>query len=677
MNKITFSAKRPWRNTKFFFIPVILLLLLSLPQCTGKKEPPQQNPAKNQEQAAKPAEPSPQPDKKGFQSLPAEEQQAHLQAKAKAYQPPEAATRVLPFDPADWKTNDQYDFIGDPAAQKGGQFTRVWEEFPPNLRTDGPNSNLIQTATIHNLIYEGMLNLHTTTLKFIPNLATHWKISEDKRTFWFRLNPKARFSDGSEVTSDDVYWSFWHLTEEDRQDPYNRILFHNSFETPEIIDKYTIKVQTKKLNWRLFLYFSASMKIFPAEYIRISGEEYLAGYQWRFMPGSGPYIMNVEDLKKPTELALIRRPDWWGRNERWATGLYNFDRLRFLVVSKRELEFEKFKANELDYYRVSKAQRWVEECNFESVQKGWVKKRRIKTEAPQGYNGFCFNMRKPPFNDRRVRMAWAYLYNREKLMEELFFNQYDFIDSCYPGRSWANPDNPKVRYNPRKAALLLKEAGYTERNKHGVLVGPDGKPFHVTLEITSDTMKRIFTTVIKDYRRAGIDITLKRIDFRTRYKKVSDRQFTVTYQWWGAITFPNPESSWHSNLADEKNNNNLSGYRSNRVDKICDDYNVCFDQDERVRQIRAIDGIICNDYPYAFGWFSNRERILYWDKFGHPARYFSRTGDYRDILSMWWIDPDREKGLKQAMAAGKTLEQGTVEVQPWDDLGEQKLPDDE
>jgi len=326
---------------------------------------------------------------------------------------------------------------------------------------------------------------------------------------------------------------------------------------------------------------------------------------------------------------------------------------------------------------VRKAQRWVEECNFEAAQKGWVKKRRIKTEAPQGFSGFCFNMRKPPFNDKNVRMAWAYLFNREKLMEKLFFNQYDFIDSYYPGRMWENPKNRKIRYNPRRAAGLLARAGYKKRNEQGILIGPDGKPFEVTMELGYPELKRIFTVVQEDFLKAGIRLNLKQIDPRTLYKKVRDRQFAVHYQSWGAIIFPNPESSWMSELADTTQNNNVAGFKSRRVDRLCLEYDGCFDQDKRVELIREIDGLIFREHPYALGWYSNRVRILFWRKFGHPTRYFTRTGDERNILSEWWYDPALDKELQEARKSGKVFEQGPVEVQPWDELGEQRLPDDE
>ena len=55
-----------------------------------------------------------------------------------------------------------------------------------------------------NMMYESLLTLDPTTLKYMPVLATHWQISPDKLTFRFRINPNARWSDGEPVVADDV-----------------------------------------------------------------------------------------------------------------------------------------------------------------------------------------------------------------------------------------------------------------------------------------------------------------------------------------------------------------------------------------------------------------------------------------------------------------------------------------
>src|SRR5579862_5737868 len=103
-----------------------------------------------------------------------------------------------------WETNTDFDLIGDPHAVKGGVLSDQIPDFPSTLRLEGPESNTVFNYDVVGAAYEGLLAIHPTTLQYMPALATHWQISPDKLTYRFRINPNARFSDGTPVTSDDV-----------------------------------------------------------------------------------------------------------------------------------------------------------------------------------------------------------------------------------------------------------------------------------------------------------------------------------------------------------------------------------------------------------------------------------------------------------------------------------------
>ena len=103
--------------------------------------------------------------------------------------PPEEELKTIK-----WQTNEDYDYVGDPNARKGGMIRSFWTSYPPTLRTEGPQSNLITLSMIHGYIYESLLSTHPTTLEFMPNLASHWAISDDKMTFWFKMDPDANIA---------------------------------------------------------------------------------------------------------------------------------------------------------------------------------------------------------------------------------------------------------------------------------------------------------------------------------------------------------------------------------------------------------------------------------------------------------------------------------------------------
>ena len=589
----------------------------------------------------------------------------------------EAASKYAPsfppmvkFNAKDWQTNTKFEPIGDKRAKKGGTMTLIWSwpDFPPTIRGEGPNANLAALRELHDMVYDTLVKLHPETLEIMPCLANYWQIAKDKKTFRFKINPKAKWADGSEVTADDVVATWEHMVDSKIKDPYNNIFYGDNFEKPIIEDKYTIKLVTKKLNWRLFVDFGANMKIYPAKYIRIPGEDYLKKYQWKMVMGSGPYEMKRSDLQKGKSISLTRRKDYWAENEPMNIGLHNFDKLKWVVVRDETLQFEQFKKGDFDFYRETTARKWVQETDFDKVKKGWIQKRKIYTKKPQGFSGFIFNMRKAPFNDKRVRLAFCYLFNREKLMDQLFYNQYDFIDSYFPGSIWGNPDNEKIRFNPEKAAKLLADAGWTKRNKEGFLVDKNNKPFEINFEYGVQGLQRVFTVVVEDFKNAGIKINLKLIDTRTLLKKIDERNFILHYQSWTGEVFPNPESSWMSELADKNSSNNLPGFKNKRVDELCKKYNLTFDLKERIKLSKEIDNLIFNEHPYALGWYGPYTRILYFDKFGYPDTYFRKTldGDERDAKSLWWLDESKEKILKDAIKNNKTLKAGKVEVKPWD-----------
>ncbi len=557
-------------------------------------------------------------------------------------------------------------FFGDPRAIKGGTLTSITSRFPATMRIYGQNSNYVENSTIQGMCYEGLITTHPVTLEFMPSLASHWKISDDKMQFWFRINPNARFSDGEEVTADDVVATWDLLMDETILEPSSQLVY-GKFERPVAESKYIVSVRCKKLSWRNLLYFGG-MAILPEHVLRnLDGTDYLKEYQYKMMPGTGVYTIFDDDIVNQESFTLTRRTDYWDAENPMNKYLYNFDRVKFIVVKdNRSLEFEKFKKGEQDFYTVAAAREWIEDCDFESIRKGWVQKRKIFSEKPAGTSGYAFNMRKWPFNDRRVRYAFAYLYDREKMNREMYYNEYSMMNSLYSGSVYENPDNEKVKYNPEKAVQLLREAGYTKRNKDGWLVHEEtGKVLRFEIAIQSGLAYMVTPVqqMLKDY---GIDMQIKFVDGNTNWKNLMERNFTIYLQSWGGLVFPNPETSLHSSLADQTYTNNITGFKDARVDSLLDEYDKCFDQAKRVEIIRQIDGIYSDIHPVAWGIARNYQRLLYWNKFGYPEYMVSRYGgDYRSIFTYWWYDPEKEAKLKEAMEKNLTLPQGELEVRFW------------
>jgi microcin C transport system substrate-binding protein len=564
-----------------------------------------------------------------------------------------------------WDTNTDFDLIGDAHALKGGAFREFMLDFPGTLRIAGPESNTTLNTMISSMVYESLLNVHPTTLDYVPALATHWQISPDKMTYRFRLNPNARWSDGERVVADDVVatWSF--MVDKGLQAPMEQITFEK-FEKPVAESTYIVSVKSKVMNWRNFLYFSG-MPILPSHVLKtVDGARYLKDYNFKLLPGTGPYTVADADVVKGKSVSVRRRPSgYWAENQRRNVGLNNFDEIREIVVRDQKLAFEMFKKGDLDDYFVNVSREWVEELNFDRVQRGLIQKRKIFNDEPKGVSGLAFNTRKEPFSDIRVRKALSLLENRQELIDKLFFKEYVPLNSYYPGGIYENKHNPTNLYDQQAALQLLADAGWKDRDSQGRLV-KNGQPLAVEVLYGDKGQETWMTVYQEELRKVGIGMNLRLVTPETLFKLVMDRNFDVVNMAWGGLLFPNPETSFASSLADVPNNNNITGFKDKRADELMAQYDKEFDQKRRAEIIQEIDGILANSYQYVLGWDAPFERIAYWNRFGQPPGYLSRIGDYRDIPSMWWFDPQKDAELRRAMAESSVkLPVGETEVRYW------------
>jgi microcin C transport system substrate-binding protein len=546
-----------------------------------------------------------------------------------------------------WQTNTTYDLVGDPQAVKGGVFRQAMSDFPTTLRYYGPNVSA-WNAWLQAMVYETLLGLHPTTMEYIPGLASHWQIGADKQTFRFRINPNARWSDGNPVVADDVVASWKLSVDKSLQDPARSIIFEK-FEQPVAESKYVVRVKAKTVSWRNFLDFSNSLYVYPAHVLKnITGDSYIREWNYKMLPGTGAYTVKEADVNKGKTIKVRRRTDYWAEKERRNVGTANFDEIQQITVRDRNLEFEMFKKGDLDWYFVNRAAMWVQELDFDTIKRGLVQKRKIFNHNPTGIQGFAMNTRREPFTDVRVRKALRHLFNREQMIEKLIFNEYLPMDSIFPGSVYENKNNEKIKFDPRKAVQLLEEAGWKDRDSAGRLVR-NGRPFNIEIIYADQAGERYLTIYQEDLRKVGITLNLRFVTFETLLKLLDERTFDMVSSAYTGEAFPNPEGNLLSRLADEKNTNNITGFKNKRVDEIITIYNKEFELAKRVQLLQELDGIFTNEHHWILEWTAPYQRMVYWNKFGQPKGILTAIGDYRDVPGLWWVDPERAQKLQQAL----------------------------
>lgn len=552
-----------------------------------------------------------------------------------------------------WTTNVDFDLIGDPRAVKGGEFVTDTDDYPSNFRPVGPQSNTWLNSVAESLMFDSLLALHPETLEFIPNTATHWKKSADGQTFSYRINPNARWADGSPVTSEDVVATYDLLMDETLGEPAARIVFER-FHRPVAVSKYIVSVTAAKPYWQNFRYFS-SAAIYPAKEIRAhkTAGDWVKAFNQKFMMPSGAYEGRVEDQVEGQSWTLRRRPDYWNANARINVGLNNFDRIKHIVIGDEAMTFERFKKGDLNIFQVSTARRWVQEMVPDKVpemKRNLIRKLKIFTENPQGIQGLAFNMNKPPYDDVRVRKALTLLLNRKELLEKLMFNQYIPTRSYFSRSPYENPANPRNDFDPRTALELLAEAGWKTRNNQGQLVDAKGEPLTVRILYGNPGFEKHLTMYQDSLKAAGVTATLDLTRPDEQWQRMMEKKFDMVMSGWTGALFPSPDLAYHSKLARIPNNNNITGVADRRIDELCEAYEKLeIEQtDERAKILREMDGILANLYPYALMWDAPYTRVIFWDSFGYPEWGLQRTADGRSLYSSWWHDPEKAKRLEEA-----------------------------
>ena len=578
----------------------------------------------------------------------------------------EEIAESLGYETYVWSEKDGT-FFGDPNAVKGGTLQYIHSSFPRTMRIIGQNSSqMINSRIIERLCYEALLGQHPATLEFVPGLATHWYISDDKLTFKYRINPDARWADGKPIVAEDIV-ATWDLRMDETILMPSEQLSFGKFERPVAESKYIVSVKAKTVNWRNFLYFSG-MAILPNHILKdLDGTAYLEEYAFSMVTNSGPYAIPEDKIRNQESFILERRDDYWAADDPFSKHMYNFDKIKVSIVKDNTaLEYEKFKKGEQDFYTVNQARRWVEETDYESINMGWVQKQRVFSERPAGTSGYFFNMRTWPFDDKRIRYAFTYLYDRIKMNREMYYNEYGYMNSMYAGSVYENPNNNPFLPDPEKAVALLSQAGYSQRNEEGWLVHNEtGRvlSFELSLPKSYEYMATPVQQMLKEY---GMDMQIKFVDYNTMIKNVNERNFQVAMLAYGGLIYPNPETSLKSELADQNDNNNVWGFKNDRVDELLPEYDTCFDQERRIEIVREIDGIFSDVHPTAFSIVRNYQRILYWDKFGFPEWMFTRfQGDYWDMFRYWWMDDKKAERLKNAKDSGEKLPQAEMDMMFW------------
>jgi microcin C transport system substrate-binding protein len=559
-----------------------------------------------------------------------------------------------------WETNTADPVWTSSDAKIAGTNYDYMMSYPLTFRLYGPNSNDAFAGYTREQCWFSLVSRHPNTFKAIPQLATHWAVMKDQKTLYFKLDKDAKWSDGKKITADDYVFAYEMMLSKHIKDPYYNKYYTEQFESVEKIDDHTLKIVGKYPSWRaLFMYDIPPV----ARHATKLNADWVKKSNWKKPVCMGPYVIGKTKMGKYVEWK--RQKNWWGDNKKYLKNRFNFAKIRIRVIRDSKAAFEMFKKDKLTSYQVRTAAVWATETDFNNVKKGYVRKKRIFTQAPQGMYGLVMNLKFPLFGDRNVRRALSHLFDFETVNSKLMYNAYVRVGSAFEGTEYSNPKVKPYPFSPKNAARLLKKAGWSKRGADGVLT-KGGKRFSFTLTYGSRGLEKHLTVYQEALRKQGIEMKMKLLDGATAFKYGMEKNFEMTILARTAGFYPSPEQYFHSDYANKKQNNNIMGFGRKDTDKLIDTYKKSLNFKKRRAAMYKLDQIIHDEAFYIPFWGAPFIRVMWWNRLGHTKNMETKLSDTFNSTGNWWYESVLNKSLKKAKKKKVSMKvDQTVDFDPY------------
>lgn len=564
----------------------------------------------------------------------------------------------------------------NPAAPKGGYLSQSANGTFDNLNAmngkgtaaDGVEY-LFDTLMVSSLDEPGVM---------YPLLAE--KVTYDpKKTAYviYHLNPKARFSDGTPVTAEDIKFSFDTYTTKGNP---GLQMYLSDLDKTEVLSRYQVKMSFKSNNNSEMPLILAQMPIYSKknwqgkDFTRITMQPIL---------GSGPYL--VESIDAGRSISYKRNPNYWAKDLPVNRGKYNFDRLKFVYYRNMDVGFEGFKSGQYTVHQEYTARKWVTEYNFSAIKDKMVVKYNFNHENPIPTQSFVFNTRRAPMQDIRFRQALTYAYDFEWQNKALFYGQYHRLQSYFANseleakgmpsaeelailkpylakldpiqrvgvlKDWKYPVSDASGFNRKNllvARELLLEAGYRYHNAQ--LTDPKAKPVRLEFLIHQDGLQRTLMPFIRNLKRLGITVNIRHVDVPQYIERMRSKDFDMTTNVLPQSLNPGNEQAqfWSSASADQPGNYNYAGIKNAVIDDAIIKVIQAPDRQQLVIRTKVLDRLLRAGYYQIPTYGKGGNWYAYWNMYEQPKIKPKLAVGF----DFWWSNPQKAAQVSQYLRRQK------------------------
>ncbi|MDB5378655.1 MAG: transporter substrate-binding protein [Rubritepida sp.] len=501
------------------------------------------------------------------------------------------------------------------------------------------------------------------------HLASAIELPADRLGVTFEIREGARWHDGRPITAEDVVWTFDTLRSQGR--PFYRAYWGDV--TEAVTDGPRRAVFRFRSNEnRELAQILGQISVMPKHWWE--GRDF--SRPTLDVPlGSGPF--RLERFEPGRSVVYRRVDDYWARDLPTKRGFNNFDVLRYEYFRDTTVDFEAFKAGQIDFRTENTARNWATGYDFPAVRRGLVKRDELRHERPTGMQAFVMNLRRPLFQDARVREALSQVFDFEWLNANIFNGLYTRTTSFFSNSELASSGLPtgkelavlepfrsqlpdtvftvesrlpttdgtgNNRDGLRRALDLMRQAGWTIRDRR--LVNAQGQRFEFEILLNGPTFERIALPYVQWLQRLGVEARVRTVDPAQYQVRTDAFDYDMTVDVIPQSLSPGNEQRdfFTCQKARENGSQNVAGFCSPVIDALVELVINAPDREELIARSRALDRVLLNGAYVIPNWHLRAFWIAYWNRFGRPAR----NPKYGLGFDTWWIDVALDRALSEA-----------------------------
>lgn len=310
--------------------------------------------------------------------------------------------------------------------------------------------------------------------------------------------------------------------------------------------------------------------------------------------GTGPYMLTR--WEKNDRVELSRNPNYW-LPERAGY----LDKIIVKFIPESVTAMQALKAGEIDFFYSMTPEQYFEDLKGPP---DWFQGKYVKASwfTPMFYY-FGWNMLKPEFQDRRVRIALGMLFNKEEFVKEKLFGEAAIVSGTqyYFGPGYDHSVEP-LGYDPEAAHDLLADAGWVDTDNDGLL-DKDGKPMKFILPVAQGNPV-VFQAVQlfqKSAKSAGIEIDIRPLEWASFIDKLKAKDYDICMLRWAMPIESDPYQIWHSSGAGkESRGSNHVSFANAHADDLIETLRLTLDDKQRQKVNFAFHRLLDQEQPYNF-----------------------------------------------------------------------------